>query len=129
MYILDTCVLLWMASEQDSLTEKVKQTLSENAGNLFISSISAFEIAIKSEKGKIELPLPPVEWVREALFLHGIEEIFVNSDIASKSVLLPKIHNDPCDRIVIATAMKHHMIIITRDKTIQQYPNIEIVWH
>jgi len=41
-----------MASEQDSLTEKVKRTLSENAGNLFISSISAFEIAIKSEKGK-----------------------------------------------------------------------------
>ena len=86
-----------MVSEQGSLTEKVKQTLSENAGNLFISSISAFEIAIKSEKGKIELPLP-------------------------------KIHNDPCDRIVIATAMKHHMIIITRDKTIQQYPNIEILW-
>jgi len=49
-----------MASEQDSLTEKVKRTLSENAGNLFISSISAFEIALNLKKVKLNCHYRPM---------------------------------------------------------------------
>lgn len=128
MVLLDTCVLLWLASEQSALTERVKKTLLDHAGNLYISSISAFEIAIKVKKGKMELPLPPTEWIQDALRLHGIEEIPVNAEIAAASATLPDIHNDPCDRIILATARVHNMPIVTADKTIPQYPGIETVW-
>jgi PIN domain nuclease of toxin-antitoxin system len=128
MYLLDTCTLIWLASFQDSLTQKVKSTLRNNPGNLYISSISAFEIAIKTVKGKMELPLPPDEWFREAIRLHGIEEIPITSDIASKSALLPRFHNDPCDRIIIATAMLENMMIITKDENFSKYPDIRVVW-
>ncbi|HLP46982.1 MAG TPA: type II toxin-antitoxin system VapC family toxin [Candidatus Deferrimicrobium sp.] len=128
MYLLDTCTLIWLVSQQISLTEKVKKILKNNAGNLYISAISAFEIAIKTVKGKIELPLPPDEWFREAIRLHGIEEIPINSEIAGKSALLPGIHNDPCDRIIIATAIHENMIIITKDEHFSKYPGIRVVW-
>ncbi len=128
MYLLDTCTLIWLVSMQEALTESVKDILRNNAGNLYVSSISAFEVAIKSVKGKIEFPLPPDEWFREALKFHGIEEVFVSSDIAAKSALLPMHHNDPCDRIIIATAMLKHMSIITKDKTFDKYPGITVIW-
>lgn len=102
--------------------------MRNNPGNLYISSISAFEIAIKTVKGKMELPLPPDEWFREAIRLHGIEEIPITSDIASKSALLPRFHNDPCDRIIIATAMLENMMIITKDENFSKYPDIRVVW-
>lgn len=128
MYLLDTCALIWLVSQQDSLTEKVKRTLQNNAGNLYVSAISAFEIAIKTVKGKFELPLPPDEWFKEAVRFHGIEEIPITSDIACKSALLPRLHDDPCDRIIIATALLEDMKIITKDKTFSEYPGAEVVW-
>lgn len=128
MYLLDTCTLIWLVSQQASLSEKVKRTLQNNAGNLYVSSISAFEIAIKTVKGKIELPLSPDEWFKEALKFHGIAEIPITSDIACKSALLPRFHNDPCDRIIIATALLENMKIITKDKSFSEYPDAAVVW-
>jgi PIN domain nuclease of toxin-antitoxin system len=128
MYLLDTCTLIWLASFQNALTEKVKKLLQNSAGNLYVSSISAFEIAIKTVKGKIELPLSPDEWFKEAIRLHGIEEIPITSDIACKSALLPRFHNDPCDRIIIATAILESMAVITKDQNFYQYPDIRVVW-
>jgi PIN domain nuclease of toxin-antitoxin system len=128
MYLLDTCALIWLASDQNSLTQKVKRVLRNNVGKIYISSISAFEIAIKTVKGKIELPLSPDEWFKEAVTQHSIEEVSITSDIACKSALLPRIHNDPCDRIIIATAIQKNMVVITRDEFFLQYPDIRILW-
>ena len=128
MYLLDTCTLIWLVSNQDALTNNVKKTLRINAGNLYISSISAFEIAIKTVKGKIELPLSPDEWFKEAVKHHGIQEVPINSDIACRSVLLPRLHNDPCDRIIMATAILEDMVIITKDEIFSEYPDINVLW-
>jgi PIN domain nuclease of toxin-antitoxin system len=54
MYLLDTCVLLWLAADQHSLSEKVIEILSSHPSGLFISAISAFEIGVKSAKGKLD---------------------------------------------------------------------------
>lgn len=128
MYLLDTCALIWLVSDQDSLTRKVKRVIVNNVGEIYISSISAFEIAIKSVKGKIELPLSPDEWFKEAVMHHGIGEVPITSDIACKSALLPRVHNDPCDRIIIATAIQQNMVVITRDEIFLEYPDIRVLW-
>ena len=128
MYLLDTCTLIWLVSQQSSLTDKVKNVLRSNVGNLYVSAISAFEIAIKTIKGKLELPLPPDEWFREAIRLHGIGEIPISSEIASKAALLSGFHNDPADRIIIATAILENMVIITKDKNFSEYTEIKVLW-
>lgn len=128
MYLLDTCVLLWLAADQDSLSETVVEILRSHPSNLFISAISAFEIGVKSAKGKLELPLPVMRWFREAISHHGVEEIPVTSSIALSSTLLPPIHNDPGDRMIIATALQLKMTILTPDYNIRKYSGLDIVW-
>jgi PIN domain nuclease of toxin-antitoxin system len=128
MLLLDTCSLLWLASDDDALSVKAKKAIMDNAGALFVSSISAFEIAIKTRNGKILLPLPTGEWFTEALDFHGIREIPITGLIAALSVQLPHVHDDPCDRMIIATAQIHAMKICTCDRLIKKYKQVEVVW-
>ncbi|MFH0924633.1 MAG: type II toxin-antitoxin system VapC family toxin [bacterium] len=128
MIILDTCTLLWLVADHKRLSTKAKSSIMQNAGSIFVSSISAFEIAIKSRNGKLKLPMPIYKWFFEALKFHGIHEIPINSDIAINSACLPQLHNDPCDRIIIASAIQSSMVIITCDKLISQYKQIKVIW-
>ncbi len=128
MILLDTCALLWLASDQKKLSIKAKKEIEKNTRALFVSAISAFEIAIKCRNGKLELPLSPLEWFSEAADFHGIREIPITSNIAISSVLLPPLHNDPCDRIIIATAQLNAMKILTCDPLISRYKQADVVW-
>ena len=128
MMLLDTCVLLWLASDQKKLSAKAKETIKGNADGLFISAITAFEIAIKHRNGKLELPLPARTWLKKAVEFHGIHEVAINSDIAVTSLELPPHHNDPCDRLIVATAMQNSMSILTCDPLIAQYEDAKVIW-
>ena len=101
--------------------------ISKNAGKIFLSSISAFEIGLKWKKGLLLLPLPAHEWFALALASHGIIEIPVNSKVALRAIALPDLHNDPADRILIATAMENDLTLVTPDKHIQAYP-VPVLW-
>ncbi len=128
MLLLDTCTLLWLGSDQEQLSPRAKDLLRANAGALYFSSISAFEIALKSEKGRLKLPLPAAEWIEEALHFHGIVDLPVDRHIATRSAQLPPIHADPCDRLIIATALRHKLRILTCDPKIGAYPEAQVEW-
>jgi len=128
MILLDTCTLLWLAADQSRLTRNGKTLLRANADALWISAISAFELAVKHSKGKLSLPLPPCEWYSQALAFHGVKEIPVTGEIAATSVALPERHSDPYDRIIIATAQEQGMIILTPDHLIAQYEEARTAW-
>ncbi len=128
MLLLDTCTLLWLTSDPSHLSKKCREQILRHSGDLFISSISAFEIGLKSQKGLLELPLETQEWFDKSLEYHGINEISVTSDIAIHSTQLPPLHRDPCDRMIIATSKIHDLIILTPDSLIQQYPQVKVIW-
>ena len=128
MILLDTCTFLWLAADQKKISKKAKDIIEKHADGLFVSAISAFEIAIKNRSGKLKLPIPVEDWFIETLDFHGLHELPVTSSIAVASVQLPPIHNDPCDRIIIATAQMNNMKICTCDKLISQYKEVSVVW-
>lgn len=128
MILLDTCALLWLAADSGKLSPKAAKTIADNADGLFISAISGFEIARKHTTGKLILPLTPKHWYDETLEAYGIREIPVTGDIAIASAILPPLHNDPCDRIIVATAKINGLAIVTCDKLIHLYRQIETVW-
>ncbi len=128
MLLLDTCTLLWLAADQARLSDKVKGLIRDRADSLFISSITAFEIAVKSRRGALQLPLEPQEWVARALEHHGINELPVTSSIFIRSAGLPLLHNDPCDRVIVATAQLEGLCILTPDALIRAYPNTCTDW-
>lgn len=131
MILLDTCALLWLVDNQTALSAQAKKAIEKSAGNIYISAISAFEISIKYNKGLLSLPLNPMEWFQKALNWHGITELSINSDIAIQSASLPEIHNDPADRMIIATAIKNHLSVITPDLHIAHYlekTTLKVIW-
>ena len=128
MIILDTCALIWLVNDLDSLTNKAIKTIKENPSQLYVSSISALEIVWLTKSKRISLPCKPDEWFTKALNLHGLKEMVIDNRISLRSGLLPDIHKDPCDRLIIASAQEHKMKIITFDKTIPKYPGIKVIW-
>jgi PIN domain nuclease of toxin-antitoxin system len=128
MLLLDTCALIWLATDHTKLSEEAIKLISQNAGNLFISSFTSFEIAIKHLKKKLTLPIKPSKWIPEVLEYHGIIEIPVDSEIAICSVNLPHLHNDPADRIIIATSMIKNIPILSPDSLMKKYPHLVVRW-
>lgn len=128
MILLDTCALLWLAADQEKLSTRAREAIRERAGELFVSSISAFEIAIKVRRGKLELPMEPGVWFKEVLDHHGLVEIPVDGEIAARAVALAPLHNDPCDRFIIATALHHRMAVVTADPFFTRYEGVKVIW-
>ena len=102
--------------------------LGDPASELFVSAISAFEIGLHHTRGRIVLPRPPEEWFLGAINQHDIEPLSISWGIAVRSSQLPDIHRDPADRIIIATARYHGLIILSPDHLIGSYPNVIVAW-
>lgn len=128
MLLLDTCTLLMLAGQQEALSQKALSLLENNPDELLVSAISAFEIVLKHKIGKLILPLSPETWYQTAIERYNIEEIVITSTIAMHSSSLPFIHRDPCDRIIIATALECKCKILTMDTVIPQYPGVKAIW-
>lgn len=131
MILLDTCALIWLVDEQEYLTENSKHMLEKHRGNLYVSSISACEIGVKYNKGLLTLSSPALSWFQQALEWHSITEIPVDSSIAVQATLLPPIHRDTADRMIIATALEKSLTILTADKHIHAYSkhlDLKVAW-
>lgn len=128
--LLDTCVLLWLVGEPDRLSIRARDAIATHAGSLIVSSISAFEIGVKVERGKLELPAAPGSWFDQALHLHGLDEVPVDGRIATRATALPRHHADPADRIIVATGLERRCAVVTPDDRIARYAGAgaRVIW-
>ena len=128
MILLDTCALIWLNDDRSKFSKKVLSLITENIDSLFVSSLSFMEIGIKSQKDKLHIPGSLEEWSSNIVETYSLNIIPVSKDIAVKAPMLPDIHKDPFDRIIIATAVVNKMRIITADKMFANYTQIKVVW-
>lgn len=126
--LLDTCTFLWLGLDLSRLSEHAKTAIQTHEDDLFVASISALEVSALSRKKRLALPTTTEEWFRKALKQHGVQQVPLNFQIASKSDCLPEIHRDPVDRILVATAQEYRMTLVTPDRYIRQYPEVECLW-
>jgi PIN domain nuclease of toxin-antitoxin system len=118
--LLDTCALLWLASGEDRLSRRVFEKIDASV-SVAVSAISAFEITVKTVKKKLTLPLPAPEWWSRVIEHHNLSVLMVTDDVFLKAALLPRIHSDSADRIIIATALIHDLTVVTADTVFERY--------
>lgn len=118
--ILDTCALLWLASGDKKLNRAALKEINE-APAVYVSAISGFEIAIKVAKGKLKLPGPPQEWFEKVVAHHGLAVLPLELSVCITAAQLPPLHNDPCDRFIIAAAKLHDLVVVTSDEQFEKY--------
>jgi PIN domain nuclease of toxin-antitoxin system len=96
MIVLDTHVWIWWVSSQEFLSKMAKQTIDEAVieRSIFISSISAWEVAMLVSRGRLKLTISPGDWVAASEALPFFDFVPVSNSIALKSVQLPgDLHN------------------------------------
>ena len=124
--ILDTCALLWLAKGETRLRKPILKEINE-APAVYVSAISGFELSLKSARGKLRLPQPVQEWFANVAQHHGLTVLPLELDICIVAAQLPPIHDDPCDRFIIATAKLNHLPVVTADERFERY-GIEIMY-
>lgn len=132
MVVIDTHVLVWWVSGNDSLSAKAKASIQKalsGDGEVYISSITAWEIAMLVEKGRLALSMDVESWLDEVSNIDGVRFLSVDNEIAIKSAVLPGVfHKDPADRIIVATARKLALPLITADEKILRYEHVKTIW-
>ena len=124
MIILDTHIWVkWIIEEQASLSEKILDAITGES-HLAVSAISCFEVSMLVKRGKLELPLPVEQWLQEALYASGVKALPVTCDVMQSAAMLPDIHRDPADRIIIATAFLNQAKLVSLDSV---FPGYEVL--
>ncbi len=120
--LLDTHVFLWVVTEPERLRGAVLDRISDPATDLFLSAVSAWEIAIKYELGRLTLTEPPETFLPSRMRLNGAQELPISNADALAAGALPRMHRDPFDRLLVAQARRHDLVLVTADPLVAQYP-------
>lgn len=120
--LLDTCTFLWIAEGAPQLSNMAKELFRDPGNEVFLSSISAWEIAIKYSLGRLPLPDEPQIFVPEQREAHDIDMLSLDENAALHLIKLPALHNDPFDRMLVCQSIVHGMTILTPDKLLSAYP-------
>jgi PIN domain nuclease of toxin-antitoxin system len=119
--LLDTHVAIWLMNKKEKLSTKAKALLLDRTNTLYISLVSAWEVAVKTSIGK----LPEFEGGVKAFLAEMEDNPVALLPIRTRHVeiveTLSFVHGDPFDRLLIATATVENMTILTADENIQKY--------
>ena len=119
--LLDTHVLLWAAGASRQLPAEARALIEDPENRLFFSAVSLWEIAIKKGLGRRDFSVDP-RLLRRGLLENGYVELPVTGAHAAAVDLLPPIHKDPFDRILIAQAQFEGLTLLTADEVVARYP-------
>jgi len=129
--VLDTHTLVWWVTGDATLSKKAKSVIAreQDGGEIIISAISAWEITMLVEKDRLVLSMDVSSWLATVAGIECVKFFPVDVEIANKSVVLPgQFHKDPADRMIVATARKLAVPVVTKDEKIQSYPHVKTIW-
>ncbi|WP_367106246.1 type II toxin-antitoxin system VapC family toxin [uncultured Psychrobacter sp.] len=119
-YLLDTHIVLWLASSPDKIDPSVKSILENIDSDIYFSAVNFWEIAIKNQLDKRDFQVDSVK-----LYKQMLEHSFIELPVLSKHTLLleslPNHHKDPFDRLLIAQSLDENLTLITHDASIWKY--------
>ena len=125
-YLLDTHTAVWFLSGERALSQTARQIIVEPSNRRCISIVSVWELAIKIGIGKMKFPGNSAGFISVAE-ASGFFIMPIKIDYPTIIENLPRIHRDPFDRMIIATAIAEKMTIITTDTDIMRY-DVPHVW-
>jgi PIN domain nuclease of toxin-antitoxin system len=125
--LLDTCVFLWLILDDKELTDRVREIFVDPDNEVFLSVVSAWEIAVKYAIGRLDLPEEPRLYIPEQRERHGIQPLSLDEPSSLQVSDLPGIHSDPFDRMLISQSLIHGLTILSPDELIKKYP-VRIIW-
>lgn len=125
--LLDTHAFIWMLEAPEQLSARVAQAHNDPVNTLIVSVASLWEIQIKQALGKLEMDVSLAQIVREQIDTHRYELLDIRVEHVLALDTLPRHHNDPFDRVLIAQACTEQIPLASTDAVFKQYP-AELFW-
>lgn len=130
MILLDTHAWIWWLGQREQLSMAARAAIDEavERRGVVVSSISAWEMAMLVDRGRLELDWPVEDWIERFAALPFTRFEPVDHRIAVASVQLPGLHADPADRLIVATARALEFPLVTRDRRLRECGLVETIW-
>jgi PIN domain nuclease of toxin-antitoxin system len=127
--VLDTHAWLWWVAEPERLSEPARAAIDESS-SIGVSTLSAWEVAMLSVRGRITLDRDVGLWVRQALADTRVEPLPPSAEIAVAAGPLDakSFPGDPIDRLIYATALAARARLVTRDTAIGAFDPELTIW-
>jgi PIN domain nuclease of toxin-antitoxin system len=125
--LLDTCTFLWAVRGDARLSSGATALFRDPANDVYLSAVSAWEIAVKHRLGKLLLADAPAAYVPRERERHGIDELALGEAATLMLDKLPAVHTDLFDRLLVCQAIHHGLTLLTPDPSIHRYP-VPVQW-
>jgi PIN domain nuclease of toxin-antitoxin system len=125
--LLDTSTFLWIVLGAPELSDRASDAFADPGNEVYLSAVSAWEIAIKSSIGRLPLPDRPDRFIPVQRHAHGIVSLPLDEESAFQLPRLPPVHSDPFDRMLVCQAIVHGLVLVTPDEQIARYP-VRVLW-
>lgn len=133
MIVLDTHALIWWANGNGQLSRDAKKAIDDvcvtESGIVYVSTISAWEIAMLVNAGRLILTVGIDDWLDMAAAIEKVQFMPVDVAVGVESTRLPgDFHKDPADRMIVALARHLNVPLVTADAKIRAYKYVRSVW-
>jgi len=119
--LLDTHIFLWFISGDSQLSAEVREAIRNPNNDIYLSAVSVWEAIVKYQLGKLPLPKHPAIYLPEQRVLHQISSLDLDEKSVAQLAILPPLHRDPFDRMLICQALQNSLTIATVDPAIRAY--------
>jgi PIN domain nuclease of toxin-antitoxin system len=120
--LLDTCEFLWLVTGDTKLSLSVAAAVRDPQNQVFLSTVSFWEISVKHSLGKLTLPASPAQFIPLQREKHLIVPLSLDESAVAQLSNLPTLHRDPFDRMLICQALAHGLTLASSDSLVRQYP-------
>ena len=125
--LLDTFVFVWLTSEPLRLTTRAKELLNDEENEFYLSDASVLELSLMYNEGTLEMPKTPRKWINEQIKIWNVKSIGISREICYRLAEIPHHHDDPIDRVLIATALSENLYLMSGEEDMKKYP-ISLLW-
>lgn len=125
--LLDTHAFLWWLAGSSALTRRARSAIAAETAEVFISAVSAWEIATKYRLGKLPEARLVAENVAASVAAEGFAELTLSMQHAQRAGDLVGHHRDPFDRMLIAQSMLENMTLVSNERAFDAY-GVKRLW-
>lgn len=125
--LVDTHTYLWWGIDPPKLSTRAAEALSESKSEIYVSVVSLWEIAIKTQLGKLSLPVSLQIFATRLREENLVRTLPITESHVYAHTTLASIHRDPFDRMLVAQSLAEGLVVVTSDPRIREY-GIPTLW-